>query len=46
MQKIRRISEIGDNHFVSRVLDTTFDKNIGSDGLRVLEKAYVESQNK
>ena len=32
MQKIRRISEIGDNHFVSRVLDITFDKNIGSDG--------------
>ena len=32
MQKIRRISEIGDNHFVSRVLDTTFDKNNGSDG--------------
>ena len=32
MQKIRRISEIGDNHFVSRVLDITFDKNIGFDG--------------
>ncbi len=32
MQKIRKISEIGDNHFVSRVLDTTFDKKNGSIG--------------
>ena len=32
MQKIRKISEIGDNHFVSRVLDTTFDKKKGFSG--------------
>ena len=32
MQKIRKISEIGDNHFVSRVLDTTFDKSTGFNG--------------
>ena len=29
MQKIRKISEIGDNPFVSRVLDTTFEKGTG-----------------
>jgi glutamate synthase (NADPH/NADH) large chain len=32
MQKIRKISEIGDNHFVSRVLDTTFEKGAGFKG--------------
>ncbi len=45
MQKIRKISEIGDNHFVSRVLDTTFDKNTGHTGFEeCLENICVKSE--
>ncbi len=46
MQKIRKISEIGDNHFVSRVLDTTFDKNTGYTGFeKCLENICIKSEN-
>ena len=46
MQKIRKISEIGDNHFVSRVLDTTFDKNTGYKGFeKCLENICIKSEN-
>ena len=46
MQKIRRISEIGDNHFVSRVLDTTFDKNTGYTGFEeCLKNICIKSEN-
>ena len=46
MQKIRKISEIGDNHFVSRVLDTTFAKNIGFNGFEeCLKNLCVKAEN-
>ena len=46
MQKIRKISEIGDNHFVSRVLDTTFDRNAGYKGFEeCLENICIKSEN-
>ena len=35
LQKIREISDLGDNQFVSRVLDTTFDKDKGWKGLKL-----------
>ena len=34
MQKIRDISEIGDNQFLSRVIDVTFDKKFGPEGMK------------
>ena len=33
LQKIRDISDIGDNHFVSKVLDTTFNIERGPEGM-------------
>ncbi|MDG2474131.1 MAG: glutamate synthase large subunit [Paracoccaceae bacterium] len=33
LQKIRDISDIGDNHFVSKVLDTTFNIDRGPNGM-------------
>ncbi len=35
LQKIRDISDIGDNQFMSRVLDTTFDVERGPDGMQI-----------
>jgi len=34
LQKIRDISDIGDNQFVSRILDTTFSADKGPDGMK------------
>ena len=34
LQKIRDISEIGDNQFLSRVIDVTFDKKFGPQGMK------------
>ena len=34
LQKIRDISEIGDNQFLSRVIDVTFDKKFGPEGMK------------
>ncbi len=46
MQKIRKISEIGDNHFVSRVLDTTFEKGTGFKGFEECLKSLCrKSEN-
>ncbi len=46
MQKIRKISEIGDNHFVSRVLDTTFEKGSGLNGFEECLKSLCrKSEN-
>jgi len=42
LQKIREISDIGDNHFVSRVLDTTFDRAKGWRGLDLCLESLCE----
>ena len=34
LQKIRDISDIGDNQFVSRVLDITYNVDVGPDGMK------------
>ncbi len=34
LQKIRDISDIADNHFVSRVLDTTYSIKLGPEGMK------------
>ncbi len=46
LQKIREISDIGDNHFVSRVLDTTFDKEKGWQGLQSSLEQLCEKAEK
>ena len=46
LQKIREISDIGDNHFVSRVLDTTFDKDKGWEGLQLSLEDICEKAEK
>ncbi len=50
LQKIRDISEIGDNHFSSKVLDTTFDVKIGAEGMQIAlmklcERAVIAVNN-
>ena len=45
LQKIRDISDIGDNQFVSRVLDTTFNTERGPDGMKVcLERLCAKAE--
>lgn len=43
LQKIRDISDIGDNQFVSRVLDTTFAVDKGPDGMKACLDRLCES---
>ena len=50
LQKIRDISDIGDNHFVSKVLDTTFNTERGPKGMegalnRLCERAEAAVLN-
>ena len=46
LQKIRDISEIGDNQFFSRVIDVTFDKKIGPEGMKDCIDKLCESAEK
>jgi len=53
LQKIRDISDIGDNQFVSRVIDTTYNTDHGSEGMKICierlcqkaEKAVLSGDN-
>src|ERR1019366_10528109 len=45
LEKIRSISEIGDNHFKSRTLDTTFHAGFGAAGLeQVLDELCARAE--
>ncbi|MEK6217373.1 MAG: glutamate synthase-related protein, partial [Boseongicola sp.] len=46
LQKIRDISDIGDNQFMSRVLDTTFDVERGPDGMQICLHRLCEAAEK
>ena len=46
LQKIRDISDIGDNQFVSRVLDTTYNTDRGPDGMKVCIDRLCEKAEK
>ncbi len=53
LQKIRDISDMGDNQFVSRIIDITYNAKYGADGMRVClqhmceraEKAVLAGEN-
>jgi len=46
LQKIRDIGEIGDNQFFSRVIDITFDKKVGPEGMEQAIDRICESAEK